>query len=91
MFLNAGIRTDQLKRAINISCTLQFFYVLGKHVFVKRKMLPKLFHRLMLYYMLYVRRKFKSAIIDLTKYIPILFVLRNENKPIGITGITRID
>ena len=29
----------------------------------------------MLYYMLYVRRKFKSAIIDLTKYIPILFVL----------------
>ena len=49
--------------------------LLGKHVFVKRKMLPKLFHILMLYYMLYVRRKFKSAIINLTKYIPILCVL----------------
>jgi hypothetical protein len=49
--------------------------LLGKHVFVKRKMLPKLFHILMLYYMLYVRRKFKSATIDLIQYIPILFVI----------------
>jgi hypothetical protein len=48
---------------------------LGKHVFVKRKMLQKLFPRIMLYCMLYVRRKFKSATIDLTQYIPILFVL----------------
>ena len=38
-------------------------------------MLPRLFHRLMLYYMLYVRRTFKSATIDLTQYIPILFVI----------------
>ena len=49
--------------------------LLGKHVFVKRKMLPKLFHILMLYYMLCVRRKFKSATIDFTQCIPILFVL----------------
>jgi len=27
MFLNVDIMTDQLKRAINIRCTLQFFYV----------------------------------------------------------------
>jgi hypothetical protein len=34
-----------------------------------------LFHRIMLYYILYATRKLKSVTIDLTQYIHILFVL----------------
>ena len=38
-------------------------------------MLPSLFHRIMLYYMLYVMRKFKNVTIDLNQYIYILIDL----------------
>jgi hypothetical protein len=59
-----------------INCFKEFQIInksklLGKNVFVKHIMLPNLFHRIMLYYMLYIRRKFKSLTIDLTQYIHI--------------------